>query len=91
MDDTRRPQLDKELKELKQLMSILKLFAGDLENLSSNLGTTLKLEKEGFEAVRGSKPRTSIPRGTDRQSSQLDTPDVSCNLDENSKKNNLNR
>ena len=76
---------------LKQLMSIMKLFAGDLENLSSNLGTTLKLEKEGSEAVRGSGPRTSIPRGTDRQSSQLDTPDVSCNLDENSKKNNLNR
>ena len=67
------------------------LISGDLENLSSSLGTTLKLEKESSEASRGSGVRTSNPMGTDRQSSQLDTPDVSCNLDENPKKNNLNR
>ena len=75
------------------------LFAGDLENLSSNLGTNLKLERESPE-VQGNRGGSDSRRGSNNrggggitggQSAQLDTPDVSCNLDESAKKNNLNR
>ena len=75
------------------------LFAGDLENLSSNLGTNLKLERESPEA-QGNRGGSDSRRGSNNrggggitggQSAQLDTPDVSCNLDESAKKNNLNR
>jgi len=77
----------------------LDVNTGDLENLSSNLGTNLKLEREspeaqgnrgGSDSRRGSNNRGG-GAGTGGQSAQLDTPDVSCNLDESAKKNNLNR
>ena len=77
---------------------LLSVVSGDLENLSSNLGTNLKLERESPEGPSnkgvGDGRRGSNNRGAggERQSAQLDTPDVSCNLDESAKnRNNLNR
>jgi len=92
----------------------------DLENLSSNLGTNLKLEREqnkqaAAAAAAGAKNNLSGGGGDQQQqqqrqqldnsnnldhinsrnnkSHQLDTPDVSCNLDDPSRtsKNNLNK
>ena len=75
------------------------MFPGDLENLSSNLGTNLKLEGAGHHRVAdggggvegGSNSRRGSKPGHP-SSNQLDTPDVSLNLeDASAKKNNLNR